>query len=438
MAAFFGTLLFCFSVAPDGDLTSELAEEIRSAVAEASPAAPPRPAAATGLEGDEDVRVSLTRALEHVTPAVPPAARLSGSKRFLIRALRFLWRDQATFNAMLLEAANALAERLKQTARGLRGLEEELGGLRSELDNTRAALTERVGKWSAGWERRSSIQDGRLVILERGQDDLRAVIEAEIRDRTAGLERRIAIEEGRLEMQEAGGPAPPAETPQPSPARHLPPAVYSLFEERFRGSPEEVADKQKFYLPFLDGIQGPVLDVGCGRGEFLTLLKERGIAASGVEINPIAVEACREKDLTVEEGDGLAALTEKPEKSLGAVVAFQVVEHWSPETVFAFLREARRALASSGILVLETINTDSFSSLRAFFLDPSHVRPVPPEALRFLAEAAGFVQARIEYRAPLDASDRLEESSENDAKLNRLLFGPQDYALIARVPRAAR
>jgi SAM-dependent methyltransferase len=402
MAAFFGTLLFCFSVALDGDLTSELAEEIRSGVAEASPAAPPRPAAATGLEGDEDVRVSLTRALEHVMPVVPPAARLSGSKRFLLRALRFLWRDQATFNALLLEAGNALAEKLKQTARGLRGLEEELGALRSELDNTRAALTERVGKWSAGWERRGSIQDGRLAILE------------------------------------AGGPAPPAETPQPSPARHLPPAVYSLFEERFRGSPEEVADKQKFYLPFLDGIQGPVLDVGCGRGEFLTLLKERGIAASGVEINPIAVEACREKDLTVEEGDGLAALAEKPEKSLGAVVAFQVVEHWSPETVFAFLREARRALASSGILVLETINTDSFSSLRAFFLDPSHVRPVPPEALRFLAEAAGFVQARIEFRAPLDASDRLEESSENDAKLNRLLFGPQDYALIARVPRAAR
>jgi hypothetical protein len=88
--------------------------------------------------------------------------------------------------------------------------------------------------------------------------------------------------------------------------------------------------------------------------------------------------------------------------------------------------------------VLETINTDSLSSLRAFFLDPSHVRPVPPEALRFLAEAAGFVQARIEYRAPLAESDRLEESSDNDAKLNRLLFGPQDYALVAYAPRADR
>lgn len=408
-SACFGTLLFSFSVvsdASDGDLTSELAKEIRSAVAEASPAAPKQLAAAAGLEGDEDIRVSLTRALEHVTPVVPPAARFSGSKRFLLRALRLLWRDQASFNALLLEAGNGLAERLQKTVRRVRDLEvrleHELGEGRTAFARELAAQDERVKKWSAGWERRGSIQEGRLTLLE------------------------------------AGGPAPSAEVDRPAPAQQLPPGVYSLFEERFRGSPEEVADKQRFYLPLLDGVGGPVLDVGCGRGEFLTLLRERGVAASGVEINPIAVQACREKGLVVAQGDGLATLAEKPEKSLGAVVAFQVVEHWSPETIFAFLREARRALAPSGILVLETINTDSFFSLRAFFLDPSHVRPVPPEALQFLTEAAGFVEARIEYRAPLDASDRLEESSENDAKLNRLLFGPQDYALVARSPRANR
>ncbi len=424
-------------MASQGDLTGQLVDEIRAAVAEASPAAL-SPAADAPLEDSDDVRVILTRALQYVTPTIPTAVRLSRSKRFLLRALRFLWRDQASFNALILEAGNALAVRLKEATQGLQGVRRELDSARMALAELRAALDERIGKWSAGWERRGAIQDGRLVILERGQSDLQAVIEAEIRDLTASWERRIAIEEGRLAMLEAGGPAASSEGPRPAATQHLPPGVYSLFEERFRGSPEEVADKQRFYLPLLDSIPGPVLDVGCGRGEFLVLLRERGIAASGVEINPIAVATCHKLNLKVEQVDGLAALAKRPEKSLGAVVAFQVVEHWSPETIFAFLRESRRALAPSGAIVIETINTDSFSSLRAFFLDPSHVRPVPPEALRFLAEAAGFVEARIEYRAPLDESDQLEELSSNDAKLNRLLFGPQDYALVAYTPRASR
>ena len=174
--------------------------------------------------------------------------------------------------------------------------------------------------------------------------------------------------------------------------------------------------------------------MGCGRGELLRLLAGEGIAASGVEINPIAAAGCRKDGLAVEEGDGLAALSRKPAGSVGAVVALQVVEHWSAATTFAFLREARRALAPGGVLIAETINTDSLSALKAFFLDPSHVRPVPADALRFLAEAAGFAETAIDYRAPLPEGERLQESSANDTKINRLLFGPQDYALIARVP----
>jgi len=99
-----------------------------------------------------------------------------------------------------------------------------------------------------------------------------------------------------------------------------------------------------------------------------------------------------------------------------------------------WLRQSRRALAPGGLLLLETINTDSLSAWRAFYLDPSHVRPVPPEGLRFLAEAAGFAGLRIEFRGALPEEERLEEKGENEAKLNRLLFGPQDYALIGYRP----
>lgn len=395
------------------DLTGDLVEEIRAAVAEASPPAGAPPVAAKGLPEGEDVRASLARALQYVTPTISPAVRLSRSKRLLIRLLRFLWRDQASFNALVLEAGGGLADRLDAAWNRLQDAlqderdarERQLGQRAEDLAQIRAQLLGLTERAILEWERRAAIQDGRLAILET---------------RGAGGDPA-----GPPVSPEAGGLTTPP----------LPAGVYSLFEENFRGSPQEITEKQRSYLPLLRGLPGPVLDVGCGRGELLHLLAAEGIPAAGVEFNPIAVAECRAKGLSVGEGDGLAALSSKPDGSLGGVVALQVVEHWSSEAVFAFLREARRALAPGGVLIAETINTDSLSSLKAFFLDPSHVRPVPPDALRFLAQAAGFADTRIEFRAAVPDRERLEEISENDAKLNRLLFGPQDYALIARVPR---
>ena len=160
-------------------------------------------------------------------------------------------------------------------------------------------------------------------------------------------------------------------------ASAIPPGVYALFEERFRGSPEEIARAQRFYLDFVRDLPGPVLDVGCGRGEFLGLLRAAGIPASGIESNPISVEACRRGRSRGRAGDVFALLGRRPAGKLGAVVAFQVVEHWTPEGIFRFLQEARRVLAPGGVLIAETINADSLSALRAFYLDPTHVRPVP-------------------------------------------------------------
>lgn len=378
-------------MARERDLTTDLAEEVRAAVAEASPT--PQQARPEPPE-DQGFRVPLARAAGHITPTVPPAARLARAKEFVLRALRFLWRDQASFNSLLIQAVNGLADRLEAARRARQRDAEDWttrnDRLRSQMDR---AIEE--------WRRRTAIQDGRLALLE-------------------------AAEEGSAPRMARSGleGAPP-----------LPAGVYRLFEDRFRGTVEEIAERQRSYLPHLRGLPGPVLDVGCGRGELLSLLAAEKIPASGVEINPISARVCREEGLNVEEGDGLVSLAGRPDARLGAVVALQVVEHMSAEAVFVFLREARRSLAPGGVLIVETINTDSLSAWKTFFLDPSHVRPMPPDALRFLAEAAGFVEGQIEYRAPLAPGDRLEEISPNDAKLNRLLFGPQDYALIARVPR---
>ncbi len=357
----------------DTDLKRVLADEIRAAIAETAPE--PGSLREAGDPSTADARAALRRASEVLTPSVPSGTPLEPVKRLAIRALRFLWRNQASFNALALDASARLAEALER----------------------QRAETER---------------------------------------RLDELGRRAGVQEARLTLAESGAPAPRAAGEPPPPAPSLPAGVYALFEERFRGSPADIARAQRFYLESLRHLPGPVLDVGCGRGEFLRLLRSAGIPAAGVESNPVSVAGCLADGLDVEEADALASLARRPAGRLGAVVAFQVVEHWAPEAIFRFLQEARRVLAPGGVLVAETINADSLSALRAFYLDPTHVRPVPPEALRFLAEAAGFSEARIELRSPLPASERLEERSENERKLNALLYAPQDYALIARVAAA--
>lgn len=366
---------------PD-DLTDDLAREIREAVAQASPQGPRSPGAERETTDLEDVRTPLRRAEDHVTPTIPDAARFFGPKSAAVRLLRFLWRNQASFNALLLEAGNRVAAALEQN--------------RSAIDGQARWFVDERQEFL----RRDSGQDARLAHLE----SLRAA------SRTTA----------------------PAERAFPAPA--LPESVYALFEERFRGSPDDVTRKQKVYLPFLRGLPGPVFDAGCGRGEFLRLLQEEGIAARGVEASRVAAETCRAAGLDVREGDAVDALAAAPSDSLGAVVAFQVVEHWPAAQTFRFLAEARRAIGAGGVVIVETVNTDSLSAMNAFYLDPTHVRPVPPEALRFLCDAAGFRELRVEFLSPLPESERLVERSENDVRVNEILFGPQDYAVIGRVP----
>ncbi|MEO8347831.1 MAG: class I SAM-dependent methyltransferase [Acidobacteriota bacterium] len=372
-------------MASEEDLPVELAREIRAAVAEAAPAPAPPPEADPASRDLEHVRIPLARAEAYVTPTIPDDARLSRAKAWVVRLLRFLWRDQTSFNALALEAAGGLVAAVERNRRSIERRFEE--------------FTEDLNQWRKDARRRDSAQDTRLAYLEA------------------------------LSSRET----PAVSAVRSAPA--LPESVYALFEERFRGPSAEVAEKQRFYLPFVWNLPGPVFDAGCGRGEFLALLANEGIPARGVETSAIAVDACRALGLDVREGDAIEALTGVATASLGAVVAFQVVEHWPAAATFRFLAEARRAIAPGGVLIVETVNTDSLAAMNAFYLDPTHVRPVPPEALRFLCDAAGFRELRVEFLSPFPASERLEESSKNDARLNAILFGPQDYAVIGRVPQ---
>ena len=190
-----------------------------------------------------------------------------------------------------------------------------------------------------------------------------------------------------------------------------------------------------------------VVDLGCGRGEFLELLRGEGIEACGVEGNANVVRECRDKGLDVVHGDLVAFLQEREAGSLGGVFAAQVVEHLPPPVLGALLAQAHRTLRSGGLLVVETPNVASALAFHDVFIrDLTHERPLHPDTLRFLAAAAGFSEVRIQMRNPVSEDVRLrflpgsaglappviQVLNENVERLNALLFAPLDYALLAR------
>ena len=221
-------------------------------------------------------------------------------------------------------------------------------------------------------------------------------------------------------------------------------AAYVAFENAFRGSRDEIRDRLRDYLPLFAGL-APVVDLGCGRGEFLELLREAQVPARGVEGNAAAVAACASAGLAVEQGDLVAFLRAQADGSLGGVFAAQVAEHLPPAVLQAMLAESHRALRPGGRLVLETVNPASAAGFFDVYIrDLTHERPLHPDTLRFLAAAAGFSDVRVELRAPVDAASRLrpippgglpgpvaDALNENVARLNDVLFAPREYALIA-------
>ncbi len=222
---------------------------------------------------------------------------------------------------------------------------------------------------------------------------------------------------------------------------------YVGFEDQFRGSQDAIRQRLESYLPYFDGASD-VLDVGCGRGEFLDLLRQRGVAARGLDLNHEMVEVCRARGLDVAEGDAASYLEGLPDGSLGGLFAAQVVEHLQPGYLLRFLELAHHKLRPDSPLVLETLNPACWVAFfESFIRDVTHVWPLHPDTLRYLVLASGFSQARIEYRSPVPPHDKLQTIAAppdsplqdgidvlnaNVEKLNARLFTYLDYAVVAR------
>jgi SAM-dependent methyltransferase len=208
------------------------------------------------------------------------------------------------------------------------------------------------------------------------------------------------------------------------------------FEAKFRGSREELLDHYRDMAAVLAGCS-PVIDIGCGRGEFLELLAEIDVEASGIEIDPDLVKAATDLDLNVEYGDGLQRLAGETDGSLGGIVLIQVVEHLTPQEVLDLVALAYEKLRPGGKILIETVNPQSlYTFAHSFYVDPTHGKPVHPAYLDFLFREVGFAIVELQWRSPPDEAlqevpDAPDKLNDNVRRLNRLVFGPQDYALIA-------
>lgn len=169
---------------------------------------------------------------------------------------------------------------------------------------------------------------------------------------------------------------------------------YAGFEDLFRGPPERVTALQEPYLALVEDHQ-PVLDVGCGRGEFLALLRSKGIRGSGVDRDSGMIERCRAAGLPVTQAEAESHLEGLEDGSLGTVFSAQVIQHLSAAELCRFLQLARRKLKPGGLLIAETVNPHSVAALKTFWVDPTHRQPIFPETALALCALAGFASAYV-------------------------------------------
>lgn len=385
-------------------------------------------------------------------------------KRTIARSLGWFVRDQVEFNRAMLVSIEATLESLNEANRAFVAVGQRL----NEMESIRAEARELADvrshwiEWRSEWEKKlfqnevyflksvaelQSAFDARISTMDANYretvkhqhlefDASAAKMVEEVQGRFWAELEKIRLEYERLIHQELrvvrqkafAAAAPPAGAPVAAP-----PAVdfdYARFADRFRGTEEYVRERQRFYVPFFQKCES-VLDIGCGRGEFLELMRAEGIPARGVDLDEESVALCGAKGLQAEAADVFELLSREPEGTFDGIFAAQVVEHLTPEQVPQLVKLCASRLRQGGVLALETPNPECLAIFAThFYLDPTHQRPIPPGLLTFYFEEFGL--GRIEVHRLSPACESMPSLNELPPSFREAFFGGLDYGIIGR------
>ncbi|MBI2685541.1 MAG: class I SAM-dependent methyltransferase [Acidobacteria bacterium] len=396
-------------------------------------------------------------------------------KRFVARVLDWHVREQVEFNRAQMNCVQATLEVLNDHNRALESIAAAIGECQARIDhvlgasisslNDRAAELADIAKhwheWRQEWERKLAINETQFLRsvadLQSGFSHRSTQMESNFREiaksqhadfegalarENAGIQKRLWADLDRIrteyetiiysELRSVRQKAFAAATlpPVPAPAQESHPYDFLRFAERYRGPEQYVRKNFESYLDYFAG-KTRVIDLGCGRGEMLELLREKGLPAKGIDGDAESVAICKSKGLDAEVADLFEWLRAQPDGAFEVLFCSQVIEHLPPLELPQFIRDCAAKLETGGVLILETPNPECLAIFAThFYLDPTHQRPVPPVLAAFHMEEAGL--GRIEVKRLSPAIESMPSLASLPADFREAFFGCLDYAIVGR------